>query len=296
MSVSLSSNLPWTQKNYQQVHDYVAKAEHSTIPGDAVFPLKLKIASGIAHLAEGRFKEAALQLTTLPIGDEISSIGCSLASAEDVALYGTLCGLATLERDQLQRLLETQTNGFLDLISPLRDALQLYCRADYPGCLCVLNQLLPILQLDIILSSFLDQLNEAIFHKCCIEYLKPFRKVNLIKMASVFSCEVDKLTSTLASLIGTGRIPHSRIDCMTQTMERESDLTFLRHQCKTKKKILSMQNNILHDTSAMVIRVACIENDNPDRRKQAYMDYLDSDDDEQKDAMEIVAANPEDVY
>jgi len=283
-------------KNYQQVHDYVAKAEHSTIPGDVAFPLKLKIASGIAHLAEGRLKEAALQLTTLPIGDEIASIGCSLASAEDVALYGTLCGLATLERNQLQRLLETQANGFLDLVSPLRNALQLYCRADYPGCLKVLTQLLPSLQLDIILSSFLDKLFESILHKCCIEYLKPYRKVNLVQMASIFSFEVDELTSTLAGLIGAGRIPHARIDCMTQTLERESDLAFIQRQRKTKKKILSMQHNILNDTYAMMIRVACMENDNNDRRKQAYMDYLDSDDEDRRDPMEVAAGNPEDVY
>mmetsp|Transcript_28246 Transcript_28246/g.41731 ORF Transcript_28246/g.41731 Transcript_28246/m.41731 type:complete len:453 (-) Transcript_28246:1285-2643(-) len=284
-------------KNYQQVHDYVAKAEHSAIPGDNAFPLKLKVASGVAHLAEGRFKEAALQLTNIPVGDEYTAIGSSIASSEDVALYGTLSGLATLKRSQLQRLLETQANGFLDLVSPLRNALQLYCRADYPGCLRILNQLYPNLKLDMILSPFLDKLFENILQKSCIEYLKPYRKVDLVKMASIFSLTVDKLTSTLADLIGSGHIPYAQIDCLTHTLECESSVSLKHRQRDTKKKILAMEQNILNDTYAMMIRVSCMENDNNDRRKQSFVEYMDSDDDDRRvEPMEVAAGNPEDLY
>jgi len=284
-------------KNYQQVHDYVAKAEHSAIPGDVAFPLKLKVASGVAHLAEGRFKEAAVQLSNIPVGDEYTSIGSSIASSEDVALYGTLSGLASLKRSQLQRLLETQANGFLDLVSPLRNALQLYCRADYPGCLQILNQLYPNLKLDMILSPYLDKLFEKILQKCCIEYLKPYRKVNLLRMAEIFSLTVDKLTSTLGGLIGSGEIQYAQIDCLSNTLERESHIALKYRQRDTKKKILAMEQNILNDTYAMMIRVSCLENDNSDRRKQPFVDYMDSDDDDRRvEPMEIVAGNPEDLY
>jgi len=281
-------------KNYPQVHDYVAKAEHSTIPGDTTFPLKLRVASGAANLAQGKFKEAAGQLTSIPNQESIS--GDTVVSPEDIAQYGTLCGLASLGRNELQRLLDTQASGFLDLVPPLRDALQRYCRADYPGCLRILQELYPSLQLDMILAPHLDKLSETIMHKCCIEYLKPYRKVNLAQMATIFSIPVERLIEMLATLIGSGRIPNARIDCLSQTLERLSEDAILhRRQHDTKKRILAMEQSILNDAHAMMVRVACMENEGT--RKSHFVDYMDSDDDDGDEPMELVAAgNPEDVY
>jgi COP9 signalosome complex subunit 1 len=283
-----------TSENYQQVHDYVAKAEHSTIPGDVSFPLKLKIASGAASLAQGKFSQAAAKLIAIPMQEDIS--GDTIVSPEDIAQYGTLCGLASLSRDQLQRLLDTQASGFLDLVPPLRDALQRYCRADYPGCLRILQELYPSLQLDMVLAPHLETLSETILHKCCIEYLKPYRKVNLAQMATIFSIPVERLIDILASLIGSGRIPNARIDCLSQTLERLSEETVLhRRQQATKKRILAMEQSILNDAHAMMVRVACLENEGA--RKSHFVDYMESDDEDGDEPMELVAAgNPEDVY
>lgn len=278
-------------ENYQQVHDYVIKAEHSAIAGDVSFPLKLKVASGAAHLAQGKFKEAAAQLIGIPMQEGIS--GDAVISPEDIAQYGTLCGLASLDRDELQQLLDSQASGFLDLVPPLRDALQRYCRADYPGCLRVLKELYPSLELDMILAPHLEDLSQTILHKCCIEYLKPYRKVNLAQMATIFSIPVERLIDMLATLIGSGRIPNARIDCLGQTLERLSeDAILYRRQQATKKRILAMEQSVLNDAHAMMVRVACMENEGA--RRSHFVDYMDSDDDE---PMELVAAgNPEDVY
>lgn len=217
----------------------------------------------------------------------------TVISPEDIALYGTLSALASLGRNQIQRLLDSQ--GVLELVPQLRDALQFYCRADYPGCLRILQQIYPSLQLDMLLSEHLEGLSETILHKCCIEYLRPYRKVNLIQMARIFSLDAQLLVSMLAKLIGNGRIPNARIDCVTQTLERLDEQAILhRRQHETRRKILAMEQNVLNDSYAMMVRAACMENKG--KGGSYSIDLMDSDEDDRDEPMELVAGNPEDVY
>jgi COP9 signalosome complex subunit 1 len=239
-------------------------------------------------LAQGKFQDAAQQLISISTGEELG------LPPEDIALYGTLCGLASLERDQLQRLLE-QTPGFLDLVPNLRDALQLYCRADYPGCLGILQQLYPSLERDVILAPHVEALFESILHRSCIEYLKPYRKVNLAQMANIFGIPTERLIAILAELIGSGKIEASRIDCQTQTLERLSgEAVLYRRQHATKRKLQAMEQNILNDSYAMMVRVACLESGS----RQNFSSTMDYSDDDDPEPMDLVAAagNPEDVY
>lgn len=248
--------------------------------------MKLKVAAGTAFLAQGKFAEAAQLLISVSVGDDLG------LPPEDIALYGTLCALSSLQRDQLQYLLDVP--GFLDLVPALRDALQLYCRADYPGCLGILRQLNSTFQRDMILAPHLENLMESILHRSCIEYLKPYRRVNLAQMANIFGITTDRIITILAELIGSGKVDPSRIDCITQTLERLSDDELLhRRQHATKRKLKAMEQSILNDAYAMMVRVAFIENGS--QQNFTAMEYSD---DEEGDAMDLVASigNPEDAY
>ena len=250
------------------------------------FPVKLKVAAGTAFLAQGKFTEAAQLFISVSVGEDLG------LPPEDIALYGILCGLASLERDQLQNLLDVP--GFLDLVPALRDALQLYCRADYPGCLRSLRHLKPTFQRDMILAPHLEDLMANILHRSCIEYLKPYRRVNLAQMASIFGIPTDRIINILVELIGSGQIEASRIDCITQTLERLSDDEVLyRRQHATKRKLKAMEQNILNDAYAMMVRVAFLENGS--QQNFTAMEYSD---DEDGDAMDLVPSigNPEDAY
>ena len=283
---SILTSFLFPAENYQQVHDYVAKAVHSTVLGDTAFPLRLKVAAGTAFLAEGKFDRAAQQFISVWVGEDLG------LPPEDIALYGTLCGLASLEREQLQSLLDTP--GFLDLLPKLQDALQFYCRADHPACLRTLYQLYPMLELDMILAPHLEALFENILHRLCIEYLKPYCKVDLTNMASIFGVPTDRMIAILANLIRIGKIGASRIDCQAQTLERLSEEAVLyRRQHATKLKLQAMEQNILNDAYAMMVRVACMENGA--RQETATEGHSD---DEEMEFMDLVAAvgNPDDAY
>lgn len=63
---------------------------------DPLFHAKLRAAGGLAHLAEGRYAEAARSFTS--VSTELTGQFSSVVSAEDIALYGGLLGLATMDR------------------------------------------------------------------------------------------------------------------------------------------------------------------------------------------------------
>lgn len=264
--------------------DYVSKAEHSSVPGDSTLPAKLRVASGLAHLGEGRFGEAAQQLTAVVPPEVVTTPFCS---PEDVALYAILCAIASLDRNRLLVILESQS---FELVPTVRDALQRFCRADYPNCLAILQQQLPILQLDVHLAPHLDELMETILHKCLVEYMRPYRKVSLPDMATQFGVSLERLFSTLATLIRTDKIKYARLDYCAQTLEKHPELEVVERREKTTRRIVALQDGILNDAYAMMVRMACLEHDlTVDRRKASY------DNDDTHQPMDLVA-NPEESY
>jgi COP9 signalosome complex subunit 1 len=243
-------------------------------------------------LAEGNFALAAKSLTfTGAVGD----LG-HLCAPEDLALYGALVGLATLPREVLQTFLDSP---LMELVPKMKECLGFYCLAEYRGAISILVELHPILALDMLLAPHLTALLRDIRNKAMVEYLKPFKRVSMSVMADTFSVELPELVTTLATLIGCGKIANCRINCASQTLEKDSSSNTL---LQTQEKITALQDRVLNDSYACMIRLACLEFDQSvDRRRfqphsgAAGLDRADeSSDDDQ--VMEQVVANPDEFY
>ena len=86
------------------MRDTISRAEH-TVMGeidDVLFHQKLRTAQSLAYLAEGRYLDAAKSITS--VSTDLTTQFNSVMSAEDLALYGALLGLATFDRDTLHSL------------------------------------------------------------------------------------------------------------------------------------------------------------------------------------------------
>lgn len=89
---------------WQSVRDTISRAEH-TVMGDiddTLFHQKLRAGQALAHLAEGRYHESAKMFTS--ISPELTNQFNSVISAEDLAMYGALLGLASFDRNMLHSL------------------------------------------------------------------------------------------------------------------------------------------------------------------------------------------------
>ena len=205
----------------------------------------------MAYLSNGNFLPAAKALTTLGVVEDWGN----LCSPEEIALYGGLVGLATLPRSVLLTVLDSPA---MELVPKIRECLGMYCRADYCGSMDILSELRPLLELDMHLAPRLTQLILEIRNKFLVDYLKPYKRVSIPTMAATFSMECSDLVTTLATLIGSKHIQGSRINCATQTLEKDAAPNM---QLETQRQVTAMQDRILTDSHACVIRMACIEFD-----------------------------------
>lgn len=146
---------------------------------------------GIANLVQGRHYDAALDFirTESVVGPEMAHI----CSANDIAIYGGLCALATMDRKDLQaKLLDSVTfRSYLELEPLVRRAIAAFVGGRYAVCLKLLEELRPDYLLDMYLAPQVSRLYERIRTKSIIQYCVPFSVVTLDNLAEAFGSTGD---------------------------------------------------------------------------------------------------------
>jgi len=248
---------------YNEVRSYISKAEHTSdlLSTDPLFASKLRAASALVSLSENQYADAALKLSS--ISSDLTNQFSTVMSAEDIALYGSILGLASLDRDNLQSAILDSNNfkGRLELVPPLRDALRHYVRAEYGPCLKLLSSVLPDVRLDIHLAKHIDALYGLIRDRCIVQYFVPYSTACMNTMANVFHMSVEDMEDVLARLIGEGRMPgRPRIDSLKKTVKTESVVcTERRRRREVERKVKMMGDRFVKETEGMILRMSCLE-------------------------------------
>ena len=109
-------------------------------------------------------------------------------SGNDVAVYGGLCALASMDRSELQTkvLGNSDFRNFLELEPHVRQAINLFCNSKYSACLDVLEGYRSDYLLDVYLSKVLNTIYGRIRTKSIVQYFIPFSCVTLDEMSSKF--------------------------------------------------------------------------------------------------------------
>jgi COP9 signalosome complex subunit 1 len=151
---------------------------------------KISAAVGLSYLEQGNYLEAANQfLAAEPtLGDSYNDI----LTANDVAVYGGLCALASMDRNELQRnvLENSQFRNYLELEPHIRRAVSSFCNSKFRSCLDILEEYRADYLLDIHLQRHIPALYTAIRTKSIEQYTIPFSRITLDAMAKVFAPEL----------------------------------------------------------------------------------------------------------
>lgn len=151
---------------------------------------KISAAVGLSYLEQGNYLEAANQfLAAEPtLGDSYNDI----LTANDVAVYGGLCALASMGRNELQRnvLENNQFRNYLELEPHIRRAVSSFCNSKFQSCLDILEEYRADYLLDIHLQRHISALYTAIRTKSIELYTIPFSRITLDAMAKVFAPEL----------------------------------------------------------------------------------------------------------
>ncbi|KAL0044872.1 hypothetical protein WJX82_000746 [Trebouxia sp. C0006] len=197
--------------NYVHVNNYISKAEQTPEVQDPVVAGKLKAAAGLAFLQAKKYKQAAKRFTEVP--NEMGTQYHDVLSAQDVAVYGGLCALASFDRHELRNhvINNVSFRDYMEVNPEVRELVNDFYGSRYASCLSHLTKLRPMLELDLHAHVHLNTLYAAIRSRALVQYTTPFTSVNLPTMAEAFKTDVSGLEKELAELIQTDQI-QARID------------------------------------------------------------------------------------
>jgi len=164
-----------------------------------------KIVSGLALLGMEDYCEAARSFLNTDASVPFGSYN-EIASPNDVAVYGGLLALASMDRKGLQAHVLDNANfrTFLELEPHIRRAITMFVNGRYSACLGVLESYRPDYLLDIYLQPHLGALYSRIRNKCIVQYFIPFSCVTLNTMSREFAIPGQSIEEELASMIRSG--------------------------------------------------------------------------------------------
>lgn len=188
-----------------------------------------QVMSGIAHMGLGDYRAAAGYFLRTPF--EYHHLGLVdksnyerlIANANDVAIYGGLCCLATMTREELiDNVLGGPFRAFLELEPHMRKAIGLYTTAKYQACIDTLQRYHSDWSLDLFLgapapatsSSIVDRLFANIRERSITAYFSSFSEVSLASLTSTFppaSDAPDAMEMEVLGMIGNGTLD-ARLD------------------------------------------------------------------------------------
>ncbi|KAI5290482.1 hypothetical protein KEM54_001406 [Ascosphaera aggregata] len=199
----------------------------------------LAAAQGLCYMSTGQYKQAASQfLSTEPI---LANNFSDVISMNDVATYGTLCAMATMERNEIQLLVldNASFRTFIETEPHLRRAVKAFCSSKFRQCFEIFEAYKADYMLDIHLSLHVEKLYEMIRLKVMQQYIIPFSVLTIESLRDVFhgsrgsgetSVESEALKDELFRLISSGSID-ARLDLENDTLVRpEVDERYLAYQ------------------------------------------------------------------
>lgn len=208
-----------------------------------------KIVSGIALMGLSHYQDAAKSFLQADFGVPAAQYN-HVASPNDIAIYGGLLALATMDRKELQsRVLDNQSfRAFLENEPHIRKAISLFVNGRYSNCLSMLESVRTDYMLDIYIQKHIPAIYAQIRSKCIVQYFVPFSYVTLESLDAAFSRSGESIEDELVAMIRDGTLK-ARLDAKNKvwavaiyhSIQLSRRLIMHLHRCS----LLSSQTHVL---------------------------------------------------
>ena len=151
--------------------------------------------AGLSHLQGSNYREAARAFLnvdqTYMVSQEAQGgivFQRQVMTPNDIAIYGGLCALATMDRAELQRrvLDNSSFRPLLELEPHIRRAISMFCSSKYTSCLAVLEAYMADYLLDYYLVGEFLNIYEMVRHKCIVQWFSAYSRVTWKEIESQF--------------------------------------------------------------------------------------------------------------
>lgn len=214
------------QRNWISVVSNVQKIRgiQSVVEDDKSIQQYIAAADGLANMDMGNYHTAALHFLSTEAG--MGSSCNSIISPNDVAIYGGLCALASMERSDLhKRVLENSNfRTYLELEPHIRRAITFFVNSRYSACLSILEAYRADYLLDIHLQDHVDELYYMVRSKSIVQYFIPFSCVTLDSLNAAFAAPGKTIDKELGQMIARKELI-ARIDTQNRVSGYALDWT-----------------------------------------------------------------------
>lgn len=216
------------QSNWVVAQSYYLKVNALSLSDDerTKYEPILYACVGISHLMQGAYKDAATNFILVgpsymnPDAQAGIVFQRAVLTPNDVAVYGGLCALATMDRSELQR--RVLDNGsfrqFLELEPHIRRAISLFCASKYTACMEILDSYRNDYMLDYFLQHHYTRLYWMVRSKSIVQWFSAFSVVTLDELAKAFPPTQDRaILDELVDMIKIGQLD-ARIDLVSNLL------------------------------------------------------------------------------
>ncbi|TFK68147.1 PCI-domain-containing protein [Pluteus cervinus] len=230
------------QKNYSHLPTYVFKADAAldaansaatatqpattTIGGKKRSPerdsvqTKLDFATALSNLGQGSYEKAAFHFLKLGPPKELGDWAGKLVAPGDIAIYGTLCALATYSRSALkaQVLDNADFSIYIEQEPYIRELVESYMSSNFKTVLELLTRYSTRHYIDIHLAGHVHDLTALIRNWAIVLYFQPFSSIKLSRMSTAFGWTIDQVEKHVVDLIQSGEIK-ARVDSQNKILQ-----------------------------------------------------------------------------
>lgn len=219
------------QRNWIAVQSNVQKimAIHQSAEEEKAISPLLSICYGLILLGGANFYDAALAFlgTRSGIGSDFND----KLSPNDLAIYGGLCALASMDREELQKRVMENSNfrTYLELEPHIRRAIAFFVNGRYSSCLSILEDYRNDYLLDYRIGHLIPEIYQLIRSKSIVQYFVPFSCATLDSLDAAFALPGTSLEEELIGMIKRGTLV-ARIDTQNRVRETQYMQMILEHR------------------------------------------------------------------
>lgn len=188
---------------------------------------KLSAALGLSYLCTGNYREAAEtfldtdpSMVSARMDDPTDEEAYNeVLTPNDIAVYGGLASLASMDRDELQkRVLENFSfRTYLELEPHIRRAISSFVSGKYSSCLSILDTYRPDYLLDLHLQKHVGELYNQIRSKAIQQFFIPYSHVTFVDFAAAFNTDVTTIEKEVIRMIQAKTL-EARIDLVNKVV------------------------------------------------------------------------------
>jgi COP9 signalosome complex subunit 1 len=181
---------------------------------------KLDFATALSHIGQANYEKAAITFLKLGSAEQLGDWMGQLVAPGDIAIYGTLCALASLSRPAIKaQLLENSIFGvYIEQEPYVRELVEAYMGSNFKSVLDLLARYSTRHYIDIHLASHVHDLTNLIRNCAIVLYFQPFSSIKLERMSAAFGWTVEEVEQHVVALIQSGEI-HGRVDSQNKILQ-----------------------------------------------------------------------------